>query len=144
MMLRLKFGKLAPLALTVSLLTVTPSYAQKTADDSENKGRPISLTGYVRDAACLFRNPAAGGVATEESLGCTKMCMRGGSPLVVYTTADKLYFVLSKDVPDARENDRFLPYAGKLLKIEGRMFERAGARAIVIQKFEVVTNATHE
>src|SRR5262245_29340245 len=103
-MAHMTFRSLASLVMTLTMLTVIPSQAQKPApkpaDDADTEGRPISLTGYVRDAACLFRNPAAGGVGTEESLGCTKMCIRGGSPLVVYTTAGKLYFILSKDVPD--------------------------------------------
>lgn len=130
----------AIMLVTAGLAGRSHAAAGDTSDQSMN-GKPIVLQGYVRDAACLFRNPAAGPPATDEALECTTVCVRSGGPLVVYTAAGEMYFVISTHLPDAAENARFLPYVGKILRIEGRMFERAGARAVAIEKFAVAPAA---
>lgn len=101
-------------------------------------GKPGSVTGHLRDAACLLRNPVAGAPDDAVALECARECVRGGSPLIVYTTEGALYLVLSPRIPDRAEPERWLPYVGKLVRASGRVFERAGVRAIAIEQVEVV------
>ena len=109
--------------------------------EAEHDGRPGSVTGDIRDASCLLRNPEAGAPSDAEALECARQCMLGESPLVVYTTDGALYFIVSRGIPDRSESARLLPYLGRVVKVSGRVFERAGAHAIAIEEIEVLGDA---
>jgi hypothetical protein len=105
---------------------------------TEYNGQPGTIIGHVRDAACLFRNPAAGAPSDAAALECAEKCVLAGSPLVVFTGDGQLYFVISAAIPDASQGKRYMPYVGKLVKASGRVFERAGTHAIAIESIETV------
>lgn len=138
--------KIAPALLLLALLapvTAAPQghdhhAAPADRPGPEHDGRPGSVTGYIRDAACLLRNPEAGAPSDAEALECARQCVLGGSPLVVYTTDAALYFVVSRGIPDRSEGPRLLPYLGKVVKASGKVFERDGVHAIAIEEIEVV------
>ncbi len=78
----------------------------------EFDGRPGSVTGYIRDAACLFRNPDAGTPDDAVALECAQKCVLGGSPLIVWTDDRKMYFVLSDVIPDVGQGKKYYAYIG--------------------------------
>jgi hypothetical protein len=107
--------------------------------DPKYDGQPGSVTGYIRDAACLLRNPDGGAPASRETLDCARKCVEGGSPLVVFTTDKHMYFIISTTDPDTAQHRRFLPYVGKLVRASGRVFERDGVHGIAIQTVDVLS-----
>jgi hypothetical protein len=105
--------------------------------DAEFDGKPGSVTGHIRDAACLFRNTRSGAPDTPQALECAQKCVLAGSPLVVFTTDRQIFLILSNSVPDTAQATKLLPYVGKVATVSGRVFERDGLRAIAVEKVDV-------
>src|SRR3984957_13555032 len=89
----------------------------------ETAGTPGVITGYVRDIACLVQNPKAGAATTPVAKDCLKECVRGGSPLVILSEDGLLYVPISSETPDKSVRSQLLPYAGKYVKVSGKLFE---------------------
>jgi hypothetical protein len=104
----------------------------------EADGTPGVITGYVRDVACLVRNPKAGAATTPLTVDCMKKCVRGGSPVAILTEEGNLYTPISDMIPDLNARAKMLPYVGKYVKASGKMFARGGYHAISIKKIEVI------
>lgn len=104
----------------------------------EADGSPGTISGYVRDVACLLRNPKAGAAMSAVTKDCLEKCVRGGSPIGILTEVGLLYAPISKDIPDTSVRSELLPYVGKYVKASGRLFERGGLHAIAIEKIEVI------
>ena len=111
--------------------------AQNPAD--ETAGTPGVITGYVRDVACLVQNPKAGAATTQVAKDCLKECVRGGSPLVILSEDGFLYVPISTETPDKSVHSQLLPYAGKYVKVSGKLYERGGLHSISIEKIEPIT-----
>jgi hypothetical protein len=105
----------------------------------ESDGIPGVITGYVRDIACLQRNPKAGAATTPLTQDCLRKCIRGGSPIGILTEEGFLYVPISDRIPDTTVRTRLLPYAGKYVKASGKLFERGGLHAISIEKIEATS-----
>ena len=105
----------------------------------ETDGTPGVITGYVRDIACLVQNPKAGAATTPVAKDCLKECVRGGSPLVILSEDGLLYVPISTETPDKSVHSQMLPYAGKYVKVSGKLFERGGLHSISIEKIEAIT-----
>ena len=113
----------------------TPS--QNPTDESD--GTPGVITGYVRDISCLVQNPKAGAATTPVAKDCLKECVRGGSPLVILSEDGFLYVPISSETPDKSVRPQLLPYAGKYVKVSGKLYERGGLHSISIDKIEPIT-----
>jgi hypothetical protein len=105
----------------------------------ESDGSPGVVTGYVRDIACLLRNPKAGAATTPMTQDCLKKCVGRGSPIGILTEDGLLYVPISDAIPDKNVGTELLPYAGKYVKATGKRFERGGLHAISIEKIEVIS-----
>ncbi len=117
--------------------TAHATSSQNPAD--ETAGTPGVITGYVRDVACLVQNPKAGAATTPVAKDCLKECVRGGSPLVILSEDGFLYVPISSETPDKSVHSQLLPYAGKYVKVSGKLFERGGLHSISIEKIEPIT-----
>ena len=104
----------------------------------DSDGTPGVVVGYVRDVACLLRNPKAGAATTALTQDCMKKCIRGGSPIGILTEDGFLYAPISEVIPDKAVRNRMLPYVGKYVRASGRLFERGGLHAISIDKIEAI------
>lgn len=104
----------------------------------EHDGKRGTITGYVRDVACLLRNPDAGPANTPETRECMIQCVRAGSPLGILSSDGTLYTAISQVVPDPSTRKQLLPYVGKYVRVTGQLFERGNMHAIAISKIEVV------
>lgn len=118
--------------------TSDPQAENKHAIGEKENGKPGSVTGYVRDVACLLRVPSSGAATTPNAKDCLEQCVRGGSPLGVLTEEGELYTPISNTLPDTAARSRLLPYVGKYVKASGRVFERGGMHAIAIEKVQVI------
>lgn len=63
-------------------------------------------------------------------------CAGKGSPLVVLGGGGVIYYPISDQTRAAGQNAKLVPFAGKRASISGKVYERDGAHAIVIDKIE--------
>jgi len=114
------------------VLAGTALFAQTTKPED---APTASVVGYLRDAGCVHRFHE---VVKPLPNGCLQACVRAGSPLVVLTKEEVVYHPISADIPDSDIRPKLLPFAGKLVKITGHVYERGGSKAITVEKIEVV------
>jgi hypothetical protein len=101
-------------------------------------GTAGSVTGYVRDIACPLRNHSKESAHPSDDV-CVKACAKAGAPLGIITPDGVIYNVISPTMPETDERQRLLPYVAKTVRATGRVFEYNGARAIAIDKIDVVS-----
>jgi hypothetical protein len=96
--------------------------------------KPITSTvqGYVLDSACAFTKGLDKPISSE----CATACAKAGSPLVILAKDGTVYWPIADSTPATGQNDRLLPYAGKQVSASGKVYERSGSKAIVIEKLE--------
>jgi len=95
-------------------------------------GKPTTVRGYVLDSACAFTK----GLKKPISAECANACAKAGSPLVILTESGKIYWPIADTTPSSGQNDRLLPFAGQKVTARGKVFERGGSTAVVIEKIE--------
>lgn len=94
--------------------------------------KATTVKGYVLDAACAFvRN-----VKKPRGEDCALKCAKAGSPLVILTEDGTIYWPISSEMPATGQNQRLMEFAGKMVTASGKVFERGGSHAIVIEKIE--------
>jgi hypothetical protein len=137
---RLRLFCFTAVALTLGAL----SYAQSEPNlNSSNmpadlKGKEGSVTGYVRDLACPYRNQSKEAAKPPDD-SCVKACAKAGAPLGIITEDGTIFNVISQTMPDTDERERLLPYVAKTVRATGHLFERNGAHAIAIDKIEIAS-----
>jgi len=107
----------------VVLVAVTSVFA-------EPQTTSTTVKGYVIDSACLFLKDLGKPVSKE----CAINCAKAGSPLVILADDGTVYLPISSDMPATGQNERLMKYAGGKVAIRGRVYERGGAHAIVIEE----------
>jgi len=108
------------LALCVSVV--------RAGDDSA----PVAVKGYVLDSACAFTKNLAKPISRE----CALQCANAGSSLVILADDGTIYWPIAGTTPSAGQNPKLLPYAGAKVTVHGKVYERGGSRAIVIDKID--------
>lgn len=113
-------------------ILLAASQSPQTTDMAGARANVSSETveGLVRDVACPIQN--LDNHATSMSLKCVQDCVKGGSPLVILSKDDRLYFPISARMPDTDQRQALMPFVGKYVRASGIVFERTGTRAIVI------------
>jgi len=96
---------------------------------------PVTIIGYLRDSGCVHRFHE---VVKPLPNGCLQACLRAGSPLVVLTKDEQVYHPISAEMPDQDVRAKLLPYAGKLVRVKGHVYERGGSRSISVEQIEEV------
>jgi hypothetical protein len=100
----------------------------------EDKGVPVVITGWFRDAACLMRYKQV----TKPLNDCAKMCALAGAPLVIASQDGKLYTPISTSIPETDQRRVLMPHVGRYVRVSGRLFDRAGMHAIAVERMEDV------
>ena len=88
----------------------------------KSDGKPVTVKGYVLDSACAFT------------------CAKAGSPLVILSDDGTIYWPIAETTPSSGQNDKLLPYAGQKVTASGKVFQRGGSSAMVIDKLEPLSN----
>ncbi len=109
--------------------------------DEEYDGKPGVVTGYVRDIACLLRNPNAQAATTPTTKECMEKCIKSGSPIGILSSDGTLYTTISHVIPDVSARNQLLPYVGKYVRASGKIFERGSLHAIAISNLEIVEDS---
>jgi len=97
-------------------------------------GKPISVKGYVLDSACAFTKNLDKPISRE----CAVACAKAGSPLVILSDDGTIYWPIADTTPSSGQNEKLLPFAGKKVTASGKLFQRGGSSALVIEKIEAL------
>jgi hypothetical protein len=92
----------------------------------------VTVRGYVIDSACAFTKSLSKPVSKQ----CAVSCARAGSPLVILASDGTVYWPIAATTPSSGQNEKLLPFAGDKVTATGRIYERGGSKAIVIDKIE--------
>jgi hypothetical protein len=103
---------------------------------ASEKGKPITVKGYVIDSACTFTKQLKKPISPE----CAVACAKAGSPLVILSDDDTIYWPISESTPSSGQNEKLLPFAGQKVTATGKVFERGGSHAMVVDKIEPLSN----
>ena len=99
-----------------------------------DSGKSTTVKGYVLDSACAFTK----GLKKPISGECATACAKAGSPLVILTDSGAVYWPIADTTPSSGQNDRLLPFAGQRVKASGKVFQRGGSTALVIEKIDAL------
>jgi len=92
----------------------------------------VTVKGYVLDSACAFTK----GLSKPISKQCAVSCAKAGSQLVILTDDGTIYWPIADTTPSSGQNPKLLPYAGDKVTATGKVYDRGGSKAIVIEKIE--------
>ena len=92
----------------------------------------VTVKGYVLDSACAFTK----GLSKPISKQCATSCANAGSPLVILADDGTIYWPIADTTPSSGQNPKLLPYAGDKVAATGKVYQRGGSKAIVIEKIE--------
>ena len=90
--------------------------------------KPTTIKGYVIDSSCTFTKDLKKPISSD----CAVACAKAGSPLVIQSATGVIYLPISGDQPAGGQNDKLMPFAGKLVSVTGTVYMRGGAHAIAI------------
>jgi hypothetical protein len=93
---------------------------------------PTTVKGYVLDSACAFTK----GLSKPISKQCAISCAKAGSQLVILADDGTIYWPIADTTPSSGQNRRLLPFAGDKVTATGKIYERGGSKAMVIEKIE--------
>jgi hypothetical protein len=92
----------------------------------------VSVKGYVLDSACAFTK----GLSKPISKQCATSCANAGSQLVIFADDGTIYWPIADTTPSNGQNPKLLPFAGDKVTASGKIYERGGSKAIVIEKIQ--------
>ena len=99
---------------------------------SADTGKSVMVRGYVIDSACAFTKSLKKPISSD----CATECAKAGSPLVILTDNGNIYWPIADTTPSSGQNSKLLPFAGQRVKASGKVFQRGGSSALVIEKIE--------
>jgi len=99
-------------------------------------GKSVKLTGYVLDSACAFTK----GLDKPISADCARTCAKAGSPLVILSKDGMIYWPIADTTPSSGQNEKLLPFAGQKVNASGKLFQRGGSSALLIDTLELATD----
>jgi hypothetical protein len=100
------------------------------------KPSKVTVTGYVLDSACAFTK----GLEKPISPECATACAKAGSPLVILGKDGTVYWPISDATPSAGQNEKLLAFAGQTVTASGKVFERGGSKAMVIEDIQALSS----
>lgn len=93
----------------------------------------VEFTATVVDMSCKIVFDLSG----EDHRMCSQMCADFGIPLGLLTDDGEFFLPVSSTMPGKGGNDMLKPHAEHRVRIKGRVFERAGSRAIIIDELRM-------
>ena len=91
--------------------------------------KSVTVEGYVLDSACAFTK----GLEKPISRDCAMACAKEGSQLVILAKDGAIYWPIDSAMPAKGQNARLLEFAGNRVKATGKLYERGGSHALVIE-----------
>ena len=100
-------------------------------------GQSSTIKGYVIDSACTFTKSLKKPISPQ----CAVACAKAGSPLVILSDDGMIYWPIDDATPSSGQNAKLLPFAGQKVTATGKVFERGGSHALVIDKIEALSSS---
>jgi hypothetical protein len=104
---------------------------------ASDNGQSGTIKGYVIDSACTFTKSLKKPISPQ----CAVACAKGGSPLVILSDDGTIYWPIDDATPASSQNAKLVPFAGQKVTATGKVFERGGSHAVVIDKIESLPSA---
>jgi len=92
----------------------------------------VSVKGYVLDSACAFTKDLSKPISKQ----CATSCANAGSQLVILAEDGTIYWPIADTTPSSGQNPKLLPFAADKVIVTGKVYQRGGSKAIVIDKIE--------
>jgi hypothetical protein len=92
--------------------------------------KSVSVEGYVLDSACAFTKNLEKPVSRE----CALSCAKAGSQLVILADDGSIYWPIADTTPATGQNKRLLEFAGGRVVAKGKLYDRGGSHALVIDQ----------
>jgi hypothetical protein len=90
----------------------------------------VTVKGYVLDSACAFTKSLDKPISKE----CAISCAKAGSQLVILAEDGTIYWPIADTMPSSSQNPKLLPFAGEKVTVTGKIYQRGGSNAIVIDR----------
>ncbi|HEY4739340.1 MAG TPA: hypothetical protein VIH76_01960 [Candidatus Acidoferrales bacterium] len=119
--MRLKL-MLGAVILSIAIFAALSPAAEKT----------LTVKGYVIDSACAFTKNLGKPISKE----CATQCANAGSVLVILADDGTIYWPIADTTPSSGQNPKLLPFAAQKVTVSGKVYERGGSKAIVIDHIE--------
>ena len=97
-----------------------------------DSGKSTTVKGYVLDSACAFTKDLKKPISRD----CAIACAKAGSPLVILSDDGTVYWPIADTTPSSGQNEKLLPFAGQKVTASGKVYQRGGSTALVIDKIE--------
>jgi hypothetical protein len=123
---RMKFIAICAKATIPCLLLMAAVYM--TAADAPS----VTVKGYVLDSACAFTKDLSKPISKQ----CATSCANAGSQLVILAEDGTIYWPIAGTTPSSGQNPKLLPFAADKVIVTGKVYQRGGSKAIVIDKIE--------
>lgn len=120
---------LAVFALAFLALSADPAAAQMQVQDHEE----VEFTATVVDLSCKVVYNLSG----EGHRECSQVCADNGIPLGLLSEDGKFYLPVTQAMPGGSANDMLRAHAEHTVTVKGKVFERAGMNAIIIDSVEM-------
>jgi hypothetical protein len=91
--------------------------------------KTVTVEGYVLDSACAFTK----GLEKPISRDCALACAKDGSQLVILAKDGSIYWPIDSATPAKGQNAKLLEFAGNRVKATGKLYDRGGSHALVIE-----------
>src|ERR1700719_3572661 len=92
--------------------------------------KSVSVEGYVLDSACAFTKNLDKPISRE----CALSCAKAGSQLVILADDGSIYWPIADTTPATGQNKRLLEFAGGRVVAKGKLYDRGGSHALVIDQ----------
>ena len=92
--------------------------------------KTVSVEGYVLDSACAFTKNLEKPISRE----CALTCAKAGSQLVILSDDGSIYWPIAETTPATGQNARLLAFAGGRVTAKGKLYDRGGSHALVIEQ----------
>src|SRR5437868_974087 len=117
-------AKLAPKVTAVTILVCASGLLLR------GQQKTVSVEGYVLDSACAFTKNLEKPISRE----CALTCAKAGSQLVILSDDGSIYWPIAETTPATGQNARLLEFAGGRVTAKGKLYDRGGSHALVIEQ----------
>jgi len=118
---------LAKIAVSMGLMAVSVCAS---AILLHGQQKSVSVDGYVLDSACAFTKNLEKPISRE----CALKCAKAGSQLVILADDGAIYWPIAETTPATGQNAKLLAFAGGRVTAKGKLYDRGGSHALVIEE----------
>jgi hypothetical protein len=113
-------------ALAFSTLGVSSAAAQQAGKET---AKDATITAEVIDLSCKLVH----GLSGPDHTMCAQVCADKGIPLALFSNGE-VYLPVSMGMPGDGSNAQLKPFAEQKVQVKGKIIERGGVKAIVIEE----------